>query len=276
MDNGKRVLSAVFFLYFLCFSLRFWEYFILRTDETFWGEAFVHKLMGIVILFIAVRYYNFTFAEIGFAKKQILIRLLGGFAFGLLVFIPAYFVEIMLTVIQGRFETLDLYVSAYSVNGTIGKQTGFLFFAICMIGNMINVIMEEGIFRGLFPKILEKKYSFALSAVIASGLFGLWHIMAPVRSYYDGTISFKGFMANAILLAVTSSFVGFEFALMTKLTNCLYMAMGLHFVNNAIVNILHVVSRTGTDKLMVARITIAQTVSFVIILVWYIFRREPQ
>lgn len=46
--------------------------------------------------------------------------------------------------------------------------------------------------------------------------------MAPVRSYYDGTMSYKGFVANAILLVVTSSLTGFKFALMTKLTRSLF------------------------------------------------------
>ena len=271
LHKKEGILSAVIFIYLLCFVFRLLEYFLLRTDETFWGEAFVHKLIGIVILFIAVKYYNFKFAEIGFTRDKIWYNLTGGLAFGLVVFIPAYLVEIIIAVMQGKFETLALYVSAYSVAGTIGNQTGFLFFVICIVGNMINVITEEGIFRGLFQKILERKYSFGLSAAIASGLFGVWHIMAPVRSYYDGTMSYKGFVANAIMLAVTSGLVGFKFALMTKLTNSLYMAMGHHFINNAIVNMLHVVSSTGTDELMVVRITIAQTVSFVTILIWYIY-----
>ena len=274
--NKKQVLSATAFIYFLCFIFRFMEYFLLRTDETFWGEAFIHKLIGIAILFIAVKHYDFRFAEIGFAQNKILYRLLEGSALGLFVFVPAYLVEVMIAAMQGEFENLELYVSAYSVNGTIGKQTGYLFFVICIIGNIINVIMEEGIFRGLFQKILEKKYSFAAASVIASGLFGLWHIMAPIRSYYDGTMSCKGFVANAILLVVTSSLVGFKFALMTKFTNSLYMAMGHHFINNAIVNILHVVSSTGIDKFMVVRISIAQTASFVIILAWYMIDRHKQ
>ena len=276
LNKKKKVLSAVIFVYFLCFIIRFLEYFILRTDETFWGEAFIHKLIGIVILILAVKYYNFKFAEIGFEQNKILHNLIGGFAFGLFVFIPAYLIEIIAALMQDSYETLDLYVSAYSVNGTIGNQTGFLFFVICIIGNMINVLMEEGIFRGLFQKILERKYSFVLSAVIASAYFGVWHIMAPARSYYDGTISYKGFVANAIMLVVTSSLVGFKFALMTKLTNSLYMAMGHHFINNAIVNMLHVVSSTGADEFMVVRITIAQTVSFVIVLVWYIFAQRKR
>ena len=277
LHKKEGILSGVIFIYLLCFAFRLLEYFLLRTDETVWGEAFVHKLIGIGNLFIAVKYYNFKFAEIGFTRDKMWYNLTGGLAFGLIVFIPAYLVEIIIAVMQGRFETLALYVSAYSVTGTIGNQTGFLFFVICIVGNMINVIMEEGIFRGLFQKILERKYSFVLSAAIASGLFGIWHIMAPVRSYYDGTMSYNGFVANTILLVATSALVGFKLALMTRLTNSLYMAMGHHFINNATVNMLHVVSNTGTDELMVVRITIAQTVSFVTILVWYIYvQRKKQ
>lgn len=261
---------AVISVYLMCFILRFMEYFLLRTDETFWGEAFIHKLLGIVILFAALKVYQLKPAEIGFVKKDVLRRLSEGMAFGLAVFVPAYSVEIFIHIMQGRFETLSVYVSAYSVTGTIGMQTGFLFFLICIAGNIINIIMEEGVFRGFFQKMLEKKYSFFLSAVIGSSLFGLWHIIAPVRSYYDGSLSRNGFIANAVLLITTSALVGFKFALMTKLTDSLYMAMGHHFVNNVIVNMLHVVSDNGADTFMVVRIAIAQSISFIIVWIWYV------
>jgi len=52
---------------------------------------------------------------------------------------------------------LDFYVSAYSVSGNIGQQRGLLFLLICLVGNLINVLMEEGIFRGLFQKVFERK-----------------------------------------------------------------------------------------------------------------------
>ncbi|MDE7334124.1 MAG: CPBP family intramembrane metalloprotease [Lachnospiraceae bacterium] len=272
----ERLLAGVIFIYLLCFSFRLMEYFILRTDESFWGEAFVHKMIGIVILFIGIRHYGFGAEEIGFTKSRAGQSLLAGIAFGFSVFIPAYFIEIIICIIQGKFLALDFYVSAYSVNGTVGRQAGFLFFAICIAGNIINVVMEEGVFRGLFQKILEKRYSFLLSAVTGSCLFGMWHIVAPARSYYDGTVSGSGFVANAVLLAVTSCLTGFKFAMMTSLTNSLYMAMGDHFVNNAIVNMLHVVSDTGTDELMVVRIAIAQSISFTAILVWYIRARRKK
>lgn len=48
------------------------------------------------------------------------------------------------------------------------------------------------------------------------------------------------------------------------------MAMGHHFINNAIVNMLHVVSDNGADTFMVVRIAIAQSISFIIVWIWYV------
>lgn len=175
---------------------------------------------------------------------------------------------------QGNFRALRLYVTAYAARGNIGHQTALIFFAICIVGKIINVIMEEGVFRGLFQQILQKRYSFLLSAVIASCLFGLWHITLPIRNYHDGISSMGGSIANAAVLIVTSGLVGFKFAMMTKITGSLYMAMGDHFVNNTIVNMLHVVSNTGADELQFVRITIAQTLSFIIVLICYLKKHQ--
>ena len=268
--GNKTPFGAVLVIYLLCFLFRVCEYFILRTDQTFWGEAFVHKLIGTAILCITVKITSFTFEEIGFSKVNIIQNLLKGLLFGLSVFAFAYAIEVIICILQGNFESLQLYVTAYAVDGNIGHQTAFIFFAICIVGNIINVIMEEGVFRGLFQQILQKKYSFVLSAVVASCLFGLWHMIAPLRNYYDGTSSMGGLIFNAALLVVASGLIGFKFALLTKMTNNLYMAMGDHFVNNTIVNILHVVSKTGADELQFVRITVAQTLSFIIVLVYYL------
>jgi len=257
-------------IYLLCYAFRLFEYFILRTDQTWVGEAIVHKLIGIVILFVAAKLLQFTVQEIGFTKENCLRNLLKGLAFGLGVFVVAYAVEALIVISQGSFDSFQIYVSAYAIDQNIGHQTGALFFVICIVGNIVNVVMEEGIFRGLFAKILEKKYSFVVSAVIASILFGFWHVIGPVRNYYDGTSSMEGMIANVIMLLVTSALVGFKFAMLTEMTGNHYMAMGDHFVNNTIVNLLHVVSDNGADEMMVVRVSIAQSVSFVLVLIRYI------
>ena len=272
-QKKQNVLTAVLAIYFICYGFRVFEYFILRTDKTWVGEAVVHKLTGIVILFAAVGFLRETLADIGLARKGRLLNIGKGLFFGIGVFIIAYAVEIMMAIAGGTFVSLQVYVSTYAVDQNLGHRTEWLFYIICIVGNMVNVFMEEGIFRGLFQKILEKKYSFMCSALIASVLFGLWHIVGPIRNYFDGVSGVEGMIANAIMLTVTSALVGFKFALLTKMTGSLYMAMGDHFVNNTIVNILHVVSETGIDEMMFVRITIAQSVSFLLVLICYI-RRE--
>lgn len=269
MNKPKNPLLSTLAVYAICFFFRFIEYFYIQTDRSFWGEAFIHKLAGIAVLCVAVRVFSLQALEIGFVKKGMIARTLQGLAFGFAVFTVAYGVEFALAASQGGQPALQFYVSSYAVDGNIGNQTGLLFFAICIFGNIINVVMEEGMFRGLFQKLLEQKYKFIASALIGSVLFGVWHVIAPIRQFTEGG-SLGGMLANIAILVITSALVGFQFALMTKMTGSLYMAMGAHFVNNTIVNMLHLVSDTGADELMFVRITIAQMLSFVVVLIVYI------
>ena len=133
--------------------------------------------------------------------------------------------------------------------------------------------MEEGIFRGLFQKVFERKYSFLKAALLSNLLFGLWHIMGPFRSFLDGE-SLVGFWINSLILILTSFLIGFQFALMTKMTGSLYMGMAVHFVNNTVVNLLHVLSKGGVDQLLSLRITVAQTLSFLMLLLFYKIRKR--
>lgn len=274
MDVMKRmkIWSVVLGTYLLCYFFRFLEYFVLRTDQTWVGEAIVHKVFGIVILFGVSACVKLTVTQIGFVKEKVFCNLVKGLAFGCSVFVLAYGVEIMITVSQGSFSSLQLYVSTYAISQNTGYRTEFLFFLICIIGNIVNVIMEEGIFRGLFTKLLNQKYTFVVSAIISSCLFGFWHMIGPVRNYVDGVMNLNDMIAYIAMLVVTSTLVGFKFAMLTKMTGSLYMAMGDHFVNNTIVNLLHVVSDTGADEMMVVRVTIAQSVSFILVLLCYIRR----
>ena len=267
--KNQRVVLLVLSIYLVCFAVRLFEYFVLRTDRTWVGEAVVHKLVGILMLFISAGILHFTAAEIGFSKEGALANLGKGLAFGLCTFAVAYTVECLIIKSLGNFDSLKLYVSTYAIDKNLGNNTSLLFFLICIAGNIINVLMEEGVFRGLFNKILSQKYSYILSALIASALFGFWHIVGPVRNFFDGESSMAGTVANAIMLVFTSALVGFKFAMLTKITGSIFMGMGDHFVNNTIVNILHVVSKNGADQMMAVRVALAQSLSFILVLIWF-------
>ena len=274
--KNKNILSSVLLIYAICFVLRLFEYFILRTDLSVIGEAIFHKLAGIAILIIFARFYKYKASEIGFSLEKCELKLLAGLLFGIFCFAIAYFIEVLIAKSSGSYSGLKFYVTSYSVNGNLGNQTGLFFFALCIFGNIVNVVMEEGIFRGLFIRRLQEKFSYSSTAIISAVLFGFWHGVAPVRSFIDGEISVFGLCMNCLILILSSAVVGYKYGLITKITGSGFMAMGDHFVNNTLVNILHVVSSNGADELQMVRISIAQTLSFILVLIYYFYSKKKK
>ena len=272
--KNKNILSSVLLIYILCFILRLIEYFLLRTDLTVIGEALFHKLSGIAILIIFARVYKYKAGEIGFSPDKCEIKLAAGLLFGIICFAIAYFVEVLIAKASGSYTGLKFYVTSYSVNGNLGNQTGLFFFTLCIFGNLVNVVMEEGVFRGLFIRRLQEKFSYSSTAIISAVLFGFWHGVAPVRTFLDGELSTFGLIMNCLILILSSAVVGFKYGLITKITGSGFMAMGDHFVNNTLVNILHVLSENGADQLQMIRISIAQTLSFILVLIFYFYSKS--
>lgn len=272
--KNKKILSSVLLIYILCFILRLIEYFLLRTDLTVIGEALFHKLSGIAILIIFARVYKYKAGEIGFSPDKCEIKLAAGLLFGIICFAIAYFVEVLIAKASGSYSGLKFYVTSYSVNGNLGNQTGLFFFTLCIFGNLVNVVMEEGVFRGLFIRRLQENFSYSSTAIISAVLFGFWHGVAPVRTFLDGELSTFGLIMNCLILILSSAVVGFKYGLITKITGSGFMAMGDHFVNNTLVNILHVLSENGADQLQMIRISIAQTLSFILVLIFYFYSKS--
>ena len=272
-NNRSNPILFIFIFYLICFGFRAVEYFFIRTDQTIIGEAFIHKLIGIILLAVSLHFFKYTWEDIGFQSRYVLKNTIIGLLLGGGVFTVAYFSELIMQTSMGNTPSLQFYITSYAIQGNRNMQGGTLFILLCIVGNIINVIMEEGVFRGLFVRLMEEKYSFAKACVLSSFLFGVWHIIQPIRNVFDGEQSLNGAIMSALLLIVTSMLLGVQYCMLLKLTGSLWAGMAAHFVNNTIINLLHVSTNSGADELQFIRIAIAQTLSFIIVLIFFLFQR---
>ncbi len=270
MKRTIKLFVVILAVYAICYAVRMVELMVWRTDQSALGEAFIQKLTGIVLLVLAMRYAVYGWKDISLTRAGSLKGTLAGLLLGLGVFAAAYFAEYMAISAQGGAAALEFYVSAYALDGNVRGNTTFFTVSLCILLNILNVIMEEGLFRGLFTKLAQQKVSFMAANIIASILFGLWHIALPIRSYADGVMSAGGAFASGAFYVLTSSLMGFQLGLLARMTGGLWAPMAMHFVNNTIVNLLHVTSSSGDDSFLTLRLTVSQVLLFAIVLIAYV------
>ncbi len=262
-------------IFTLCLAARFVEYFLIETDRTAIGENVLHKAAGIIILALALKRVNLTWSDIGFQRNGFVSSILKGLLLGSVCFFISFGLELAILALQGNPAHLEIYISSFSLTGSQIKNTDFVFFLLCVVFNVINVWMEEGIFRGLFIKIFSESKPFMQANFIAAFLFGIWHIVMPVRSCMDGEMSFAAMVLMGIGYIILAGIMGIKWGLLYHMTGNIWAGLGDHLLNNTVAtNMLHVISLKGADELQIVRIMAAQVISFVFVLVVYCCRNR--
>lgn len=247
-----------------------WEFLALRTDQSALSENIVHKIFGIVIIFVCLKYLHARWRDIGFTRKNWLKNIGLGLALGLCFYTVTLLIEFGFLYFSSAKPNILMKAGGFSLASTeqfVGVGIGSI-----IMFNIFNVWMEEGLFRGLFEKLLRQKYKFAATIFISALLFGLWHVAMPIRSFLDGEFSLVQTAIFSIGYILFAFMFGLKMSWLYKMTGSLWLGAADHFFNNAIINIVHVVSNQGSDSLQIARIFLAQTLSFVF--VWILWRRS--
>ena len=206
--------------------------------------------------------------DIGFTRNGIISGIGNGLLFGLVCSIFAYTVEcIVLLFLHGNVH-LSFYASGFSLTNEKGSQAGILFIMLSILFNLINVWMEEGVFRGLFTKILEG-ISYRKSLFFIAFLFGIWHLAMPFRDYLQGESSLLNLITMGIGYVILAGMMSIKWSLLYKMTGSLWLGLGDHLFNNLASNLVHVVSNSESDSLQIVRIILWQLLSFAIVLSIY-------
>ena len=281
MEQSKKTIGKIFSqyplrvciaLYLLCYAFRLWEYLALKTDESVIGENFIHKVCGVVVIFAALFASGLHWRDIGFIRAGRLKNIGLGLTLGIGFYTIAYAAECIALYIQGASPSLTIASGGFSlVNTTEFVSTGIGFI---LLFNVLNVWMEEGLFRGLFTRLLRERYDCRMTIFITALLFGLWHLIMPVRSFIEGQMK----LAPMLLLGagyVALTFVyGLKMSFLYRMTGSVWAGLSEHFFNNSVINIVHVASSRGSDHLQVVRIVTAQLLSFIFVTILYLLKRK--
>ena len=256
------------FIFCILIIVHAFEAIILRMDETIFGENFINKLFGLAVIWVVLRILRWEWHDIGFSTHGFAKEIFLGFSLSAITFLIAYAAECSILMRQGNTVRLGFFTTGFSLTGASVIHNGFGFIALCLFFNVVNVMMEEGTFRGLFYEILRTDHSSKTAMFLQAFLFGIWHVVTPLHNLIDGDIGVLSFFALSVGYVILAGMMGIKWSLMYRMTGSLYAGMADHFFNNCIAtNLLHISTENGIDELMLVRVLIAQVLSFIIVAV---------
>jgi len=256
-------------IFAICLLVHAIEVLFLRTDETIFAECFINKVFGIILLFVVLKMWGRSWRDIGFKKESFLPGCVKGFVICTIFYAIGFLVEFVMLGMQGNPGHMEFFVTGFSLTGNVVKQTGIGFVLMCIGFNIINVWMEEGLFRGFYITYLKEKYSVRFALMTAAILFGVWHLVTPLRSVIDGDMSPAVFAVMSVGYIILSALMGIKWGLLFEYSGSVWIGLADHFFNNCVVtNLLHVVTSTGVDEMQILRVLIGELTSFVAVLIF--------
>lgn len=254
-------LIYIILIYLACSIIKDIEFLIIKTDQTILAENIICKLFCILLIFVFIHFYGWKWSSLGFSKNGFFKGMISGFALGLGTFAVSYGIEILILVAQGKTPQLKFFITNFAISNQ--NVTGFSLSAvlICILGNIVNVWAEEGLFRGLFYKLGCERFSKNAANLIQAFLFGIWHIVTVVGWVLDGSMTVAGAAVMAVGYIVLAGILGLEWGFWVMITGTVWTGLFEHFFNNFISNALHVVTESGTDEMQIFRIVLSNILS---------------
>ncbi len=273
----KRTVLSCIVIFLILIAVHGFEAIVIRTDRTILGENFINKAFGIALMFAVLGILGKKPADIGFRSDKFMRNTGIGAALAACAFAIAYSAEALILRAQGETVALRVFTSGFSLTGDAAVHTGADFILMCVFFNIVNVVMEEGTFRGLFNYIAGTGHSARFALLFQALLFGVWHIVTPIASLAGGEMTLAECVMMSAGYIILAGLMGIKWGMLYKLTGSLYAGMTDHFINNCVAtNLLHVVTGSGTDDMMIVRVLIAQLLSFAAVACVYFGRRKKE
>jgi uncharacterized protein len=122
-----------------------------------------------------------------------------GAAVAALFLVAGYGAELLALHMMSDGPSLRLGFQGNAILPNTALQGGIAFGALLIGGHVLNSFMEESLFRGLMISHFLLRMSFARANVLQASLFGLWHVVWPLRAWMDGDMNALAATAAALI-----------------------------------------------------------------------------
>lgn len=262
----KKVMHSIILLFLLCSMVEYIEFLVIKTDQTILAENVLCKLFIIALILVVLRHRRESPQIIGFRKAGIFKGAALGLSLGVSSFAISYAVEYIVLRGMGQTPSLQFFISNFALQNQNVTGGSVMAVGICIIGNVLNVLAEEGLFRGLFLHLGKTAFPQRNSNLLQAMLFGVWHIVMVVGWVIDGSMDVPAAVAMAAGYVLLAGILGYEWGLCAAITGTLWAGIFEHFFNNFLTNSLHIVTATGIDELQVLRIVLSNILSLTFVL----------
>ncbi|MHA1638060.1 MAG: lysostaphin resistance A-like protein [Candidatus Thorarchaeota archaeon] len=206
-------------LFIISFGIRLVDIFVLRLDETPFN-IITSKSIPIILILLYLWHNNKTVSEIGVHSNKLGFS----FLFGVIIFLvfdgTQIVVDLVMMVVVGSDPVVGL--------AQIPPEWGLYLFGFYIV----NSFMEEGLFRGLMMRQFMTKMPAGKANILQSLLFGIWHIVWPIKAYISGEMDLTGFIGYGFQYVLVTFVAGLVFGYMFQKSNSLIGPMVLHTIHN--------------------------------------------
>ena len=265
--SKKEIIRIIAILIVATTIVKYIEFLFIRTDQTIIADNVIIKIFCIIATLLAMKICGLKISDIGLKNKNTFKYIGCGLGLGIFTFAISYGLEMLALAAQGKEPRLSAFITNFGLSGATSEfSLSIQALIICVIVNIINVLAEEGMFRGFILKSVTEHWGFKTGNHVQAFLFGIWHIVMCVLGVYDGQMSVVQAIVFAIGYVVLAGILAIEWGTCVNMTGVLWVGLSEHFFNNFIGNFLHVVSTSGTDEFQIIRIVISNFLSLGIVL----------